>query len=307
MPEWFDYFLLSCSRNRGIDWLFFTDCLISNFQYSNIFYITMSLNEFNSMASGQLGFEIKIKHPYKLCEFKPAYGRIFEKYLDGYNYWGYGDIDLIYGDILKFLPDGWSNCYEIISTHTEFIPGHLCILRNNLKINSLFREAKLYKKIFQSPVYHGFDEQLHPIVIFPNRGILNISKAIKIRYHIAYSSIHKSLKKMLIYKVFKTSGKYNKAGKLPNRKDLSSIIRWNILMKKLKVWQQLTFNDDLMFRKAGIKKWNIEWNNGTLINHYSGKELMYFHFPLSRNKQTFNIHPFSTSLSSFKITQTGIE
>ena len=39
-----------------------------------------------------------IEDAYKLTDFKPAYGEIFQDYIIQYDFWGFTDIDLIYGD-----------------------------------------------------------------------------------------------------------------------------------------------------------------------------------------------------------------
>ena len=40
--------------------------------------------------------------PYKLCDLKPAYGHIHERDIAGYRFFGYGDIDIVYGQISDF-------------------------------------------------------------------------------------------------------------------------------------------------------------------------------------------------------------
>ena len=50
--------------------------------------------------SDTLGINFTQKHKaYKLCGCKPFYGVIHKEELRGYDYWGFGDIDLIYGDL----------------------------------------------------------------------------------------------------------------------------------------------------------------------------------------------------------------
>ena len=48
-------------------------------------------------------FSINLPSPYKLCDFKPAYGEIFNEFISSFDYWGYCDVDLIWGNIRKFL------------------------------------------------------------------------------------------------------------------------------------------------------------------------------------------------------------
>ena len=102
-PPWFKYFLLSISKNSTIDWIFFADNYLPDIQGENVLHHTFTLEDFSQLASLKLGFEIELNNPYKLCDFKPAYGKIFEDYLSGYDFWGYFDIDVIFGDIISFI------------------------------------------------------------------------------------------------------------------------------------------------------------------------------------------------------------
>jgi hypothetical protein len=267
----------------------------------------MTLTEFNFLATRKLDFEIIIKHPYKICELKPAYGLIFDEYLKEYNFWGYGDIDLVYGNIEKFLPADWHNLYDIIAFHNRFIPGHFCLLRNNNVCKNLFRESKNYKRIFQSPVYHGFDEILNPFKVMPGKYTLYLSKMVRTNCHIAITAFVKMFRESLFYGFYKRWKKLQIPAKHASNNDFTSIVYWNWVNKKLNVWQQLSFEDDLMFRKTGIRVWDIEWNHGTLIDRSNGKEIIYFHFSLSKSNFSFYIDTFNESRSRFHITQTGIK
>jgi hypothetical protein len=44
-------------------------------------------------------FEISLERPYKLCDFRPAFGEIFAEELAGFDFWGHSDLDLIFGQI----------------------------------------------------------------------------------------------------------------------------------------------------------------------------------------------------------------
>ena len=135
-PEWFDYFLHSCIHNPTIDWIFPNDCELPGIAADNLKFIPYQLREFNKKASEILEFDIQLEHPYKICDFKPTYGEIFNELIKGYDFWGYGDLDLIYGDIRSFYTEQLLERYDILSNHEEFITGHFCLLRNNTE-NSL--------------------------------------------------------------------------------------------------------------------------------------------------------------------------
>ena len=55
---------------------------MESYQYpSNVHVVPMTLEEFKANAKKKLGFDVCIPQPYKLCDFKPAYGFLFEDYI----------------------------------------------------------------------------------------------------------------------------------------------------------------------------------------------------------------------------------
>lgn len=137
-PVWFDGFLLSCKYNKNIDWLFFTDCKIPKNYPSNVKFVKCSMNYLSKLATKKVKFKVKIKRPYKFCDLKPAYGLVFEDYLKNYDFWGMCDIDIIFGDIKKFVTDDMLDKYDVISSRKENISGHFSLFRNNDEINNIF-------------------------------------------------------------------------------------------------------------------------------------------------------------------------
>ena len=105
-PWYLPYFLHSCRYNPDIDFLIFTDNQTSLTHLPhNVRLIPYSLEQFKTDAAKALGFEVAIEFGYKLCDFKPAYGFIFSDYIKKYDFWGYCDIDVIFGNIRLFMTD----------------------------------------------------------------------------------------------------------------------------------------------------------------------------------------------------------
>lgn len=98
-PEWMDLYLYSCSKNPFIDFIFYTDCEIPQRTYTNTIFHNISSNDYCDFVSKRLQIDFHPSHSYKLCDLKPFYGIIHEKDLDKYDWWGFGDIDLVYGDL----------------------------------------------------------------------------------------------------------------------------------------------------------------------------------------------------------------
>jgi len=157
-PWYFPYFIHSCKFNPSIDFFIVTDNEMSVDLPANIKVIKKSLEEIKLIASARLGFEIQLECPYKLCDFKPAYGYLFPEIVDGYDFWGHGDIDLVYGSIRSFMTDDLLMCHDVISSRHDYITGTFCLFRNNKHINSLFMKSRDYKKVFSSAEHFCFDE-----------------------------------------------------------------------------------------------------------------------------------------------------
>lgn len=158
-PWYFPYFVHSVKFNSQNDFIIITDNTetIIN-KPNNLKIVNKTIDEIKLNASKKLGFKIEIGQPYKLCDFKPAYGLIFDELLKGYDFWGIGDIDVIYGNIRNFITDELLNTYDIISARHDFLVGYFTLYRNCKKMNELFMQSKDYKKVFASNEHFCFDE-----------------------------------------------------------------------------------------------------------------------------------------------------
>lgn len=170
-PNYFELFLKSCEKNPTIDWLIFTD-IAEEYSYpNNVHRVQMTFEKLRKLFQSKFDFEIALDTPYKLCDYKVMTGYLFSDYLIGYDYWGYSDIDMLFGDIRKFLPD------EIITQYDKVGHlGHLTLYRNTKEINTLFMKIiygrERYKEVLSSKDCFSFDEwfQININDIFVNQG-----------------------------------------------------------------------------------------------------------------------------------------
>ena len=166
--NYFALFLKSCGCNRSFDFLIFTDNSDFYSYPDNVRVIPMTLEEFKLNATNKLGFKPCIPNPYKLCDFKPAYGFLFEDYIRDYDYWGHCDCDLIFGNLEKMLSPVLDKDYDKI-----FSVGHLVLYKNNFLNNrrfmSSFHGRLLYKEAFSSSRVYVFDEDNPDVNKNPNR------------------------------------------------------------------------------------------------------------------------------------------
>ncbi|WP_033170697.1 DUF6625 family protein [Selenomonas sp. ND2010] len=156
-PNYYQLFLDSCACNSTIDWTIISD---NDAEYDfppNVKRVKMSFADVKRLIDNKFNFKATVNSVHKLCEYKPAYGYIFNDIVRGYDYWGYGDLDLIYGDMRSFLTD------DILSYDKVFTLGHLSLIRNTDELNRLFmkniNDKQLYKEAFLSDSNFNFDEE----------------------------------------------------------------------------------------------------------------------------------------------------
>lgn len=158
LPEYFKVWLTSCGKNESINFIVFTDDKYYEEVPSNVSIIQMPFEEVKRRMQAVFDFKICLNSPYKLCDYKPVYGEAFSDYINGYDYWGYCDVDLIWGDIRKFLTDNILNMNQRILTR-----GHCSVFRNDEITNSLYRSISAsgcqnYKDVYTTNENRSFDE-----------------------------------------------------------------------------------------------------------------------------------------------------
>lgn len=134
-PLYLEAFLKSCKYNSSINFVIITDdeSVIDKINSDNITVCLMTLGELNKLINEKLKINIKIPSSYKLCDFRPCYGKIFEDILEGYDFWGHCDCDLIFGDIRSFFSNDLLEKYDQL-----MIAGHFQLKKNNFAVNNYY-------------------------------------------------------------------------------------------------------------------------------------------------------------------------
>jgi hypothetical protein len=151
-------FLESCRWNSDIDWLFFSDCDIPGRFPENVRIESISYADYLALVSRRLGIAFSPQNPYKLCDIKPALGHIHEDCLEGWDFWGFGDIDVIYGRLRDYFTDERLNHYDLISCHARRVSGHLCLIRNTPRMKEAFTRIPDWRIRFSDPRHQALDE-----------------------------------------------------------------------------------------------------------------------------------------------------
>ena len=155
-PEIFPLFLKTAEKNPNINFLIISDSE-ENINYpKNVIILSQTFSEFRKLMEKQLGQTIALEKPYKLCDYKPIYGYVLSEQIKQYDYWGYCDCDLIWGDLYSFIEPLMEKSYDKI-----FASGHLTLYRNTQENNELFRtldEGTLFSEMSKDNQIYWFDE-----------------------------------------------------------------------------------------------------------------------------------------------------
>jgi len=155
LPKWFSVWLHTAKLNRGIDFHLFQDA-IEEWQDNNIFYHNISMADYNNLPLLKAE-RCVLKYPYKFCDFRPLIAETFPEIIAPYQYWGWGDLDVIYGDILSVIGESFGR-FDYISTGWQGESGPLAFFRNSEKVNKLWRSIPNVNAKLNSEKYVGMDE-----------------------------------------------------------------------------------------------------------------------------------------------------
>jgi len=146
LPLYFNYYLRSLV-NQELDVILFSDLQVGEHP-ENFRQVQMSFDEFKRLASQKMETDIRIDTPRRLCDFKPMYGKIFEDYIKDYDYWAFGDCDLVYGRLFSgLIEDAISRECDLFTLHEHYVAGPFCTIKNTAQMNMLWRQADDWQQV----------------------------------------------------------------------------------------------------------------------------------------------------------------
>ncbi len=152
LPKYFRLWLESCKQNDFITFEIITDDDTHYDTPSNVHIRIESFENFVDQMQNVFDFPICVGTPYKLCDYKPAYGYIFSDLIEEYDFWGYCDFDLILGDLRRFIDFRYDKINYL---------SHFCLIKNTPELRSAFmtEDEISYKEIFSTNIHMVFDEE----------------------------------------------------------------------------------------------------------------------------------------------------
>jgi hypothetical protein len=153
-PSYFSLVLRSMAHNPDVHWLLITDQPVTDIPPN----VTVQWCEFEDVVKrvqANFDFEISLERPYKLCDFRPAFGEIFADELVGYDFWGHSDLDVLFGRIREHIPA------EAFEADKILFQGNFALYRNTADAARWFRHEVgriSYRKVMTTPAAMHFDE-----------------------------------------------------------------------------------------------------------------------------------------------------
>ena len=140
-----------------------------------------SMDDIFDRAEKTYGLKFQARYPYKLCDLKSFYGKLFEDELRDYEYWGYGDCDVVYGklpafsDLELYCAKHKRSDMALVESKKPvgrwFIPGHFVMMRNDDRGRRIFEHLPTAKALLEEDTNNYIDEWLVPTVLIHEYGL----------------------------------------------------------------------------------------------------------------------------------------
>lgn len=173
LPGYFQYHFKTIKDLNYIDFLFFTDQKV-DFKSDNFKVHHIDKSKLENLIYQKTNHKIQLSNKfYKICDLKASYGDLFEEKILDYDYFGFYDIDTLFGDIQKFL-NPYIDDYDIISfgsekTHNR-ISGPLCILKNKPNLKRLYQCDFFYEMMNKDETIFFEETYFYENIIKPNHS-----------------------------------------------------------------------------------------------------------------------------------------
>jgi len=138
-PEWIDLFVESCKWNPSVHWLIYTDCGPTDNIADNVELVSLSFEDYKALVSQRLNLSFKPSSPYKLCDLKPCLAHIHANEIGDFRFFGFGDVDVVYGNIDNFyvedLLDRWDVYRRMMIGSLDTLPSCATLLSSEWPSN----------------------------------------------------------------------------------------------------------------------------------------------------------------------------
>lgn len=295
--NYFQLFLNSCAENKEIDWLIYTDDKTSYDYPKNVNVKYTTFEEIKKLFQSKFNYKISLERPYKLCDYRPLYGYLFESDITEYEYWGHCDTDLIWGDISKFIYGELKNNYDKL-----FFLGHCTLFKNSLKLKKFFEDNTdgniRFKEVYTNEKNCSFDEEFKNSInnIFQNSNLKILLKEFEANIYMKSSNFN-----LVKYNFFKKKYYIEKRKQSVFTYEEGKIYQYYLENRELK-------KEEFLYIHMQSRKMEVKINPETKVykiipnafENLEHKEINVSNFE-NIKKKNFNLHYFKLRGKNLKI------
>lgn len=147
IPDYFWYHYETTKNMSGIDFLFVTDQTDLVLDAKNYSVIFVTKDTVENLLKVKTGKDIKILQNKKICDLKASLGDLFKYEINNYKYFGFYDIDTLFGDF-SLLEKHINENYDVISiANTTFhnrVGGPFTIIKNTEELRKHYIHEDFY-------------------------------------------------------------------------------------------------------------------------------------------------------------------
>lgn len=145
LPSWYDHWLSNTEhlRELGYDFLF-----------------DRNEDEFRQRVRRILDIECPpMWGTGNVWDFRPAFGLLYKKELEGFDFWGHTDFDCVYGRVDQWVTDGFLQDLDMHSDCADYVNGPWSLYRNTPQMRDLFAQEPLWQVFMEDPEPNGWAER----------------------------------------------------------------------------------------------------------------------------------------------------
>lgn len=169
-PLWMPFYWETCRFNDTVNWLFYTDCGRPENCPPNVKIVNISYSSYCNLISDRLSLKFNPSNPYKLCDIKPLLGHLHQEELHGYDFWAFGDVDVVYGDLRAYFDEDRLSTKDLFSTMARRVSGHLCLIRNTHDMRLAYQRVSDWQKLISKNEHVAFDEKAYSKVFLRHKN-----------------------------------------------------------------------------------------------------------------------------------------
>jgi hypothetical protein len=159
LPKWLPLFVQSAARNERVHFFIATDENLPAALPPNVSHVPVTLAEIEMRVRNLVSPDFRFSCGYKLCDVKPFYGIVFEDLFRDSDFWGYCDLDLVFGDLSPLLDSGRLEEADFFWADAGPVVGTFCLYRNTRLVNAFGLSLPESVRKLNSPEYESLDEK----------------------------------------------------------------------------------------------------------------------------------------------------